>query len=103
MESSPEAQRNRHPRLRNPWLCSLWTLSVAAVGITCLLSIMYAFVNRDVGADGCDVPVMSPIYIKMVGFDAEHTRFASKYNLFLYREAGVDPYSHDDIGVCISN
>jgi hypothetical protein len=35
----------------------------------------------------------------MVGFDTEHTRFASKYNLFLYREEGVDPYNQENLGV----
>jgi GPI inositol-deacylase len=102
MEASLEVQRSRQSRLRDPWSCSVWTLSVAAVGIISLLSIVYAFVHRDVGAAGCDVPVMSPTYIKMVGFDAEHTRFASKYNLYLYREEGFDSYGQDDFGVCYS-
>lgn len=31
-----------------------------------------------------------PIYIKFSDFDTEHTRFASKYNLYLYREGGFD-------------
>lgn len=35
----------------------------------------------------------------MLGFDTEHTRFASKYNLYLYREEGVNPYSQENIGV----
>lgn len=42
---------------------------------------------------------MSPTFIRMLEFDTEHTRFASKYNLFLYREEGVDPYTQDNIGV----
>ena len=42
---------------------------------------------------------MSPTFIRMVGFDTEHTRFASKYNLYLYREEGVDPYNQENIGV----
>jgi hypothetical protein len=45
---------------------------------------------------------MSPTFIRMVGFDTEHTRFASKYNLYLYREEGVDPYNHENLGVCLS-
>ena len=31
-----------------------------------------------------------PIYIKFSDFDTEHTRFASKYSLYLYREGGFD-------------
>lgn len=45
---------------------------------------------------------MSPSFLHMVGFDTEHTRFASKYNLYLYREAGVDPYTHENLGVSSS-
>lgn len=43
--------------------------------------------------------MMSPTFIRMLEFDTEHTRFASKYNLFLYREEGVDPYTQDNIGL----
>lgn len=42
---------------------------------------------------------MSPTFLRMVGFDTEHTRFASKYNLYLYREEGVDPYNQENLGV----
>lgn len=42
---------------------------------------------------------MSPTYIKLSGFDTEHTRFATKYSLYLYREEGVDEYSKDNIGL----
>ena len=63
------------------------------------LAILHAFMHRPLGADGCVVPMMTPTYLRMVGFDAEHTRFASKYNLFLYREEGIDPYSKDNPGV----
>ncbi|KAL1964403.1 hypothetical protein VTN77DRAFT_6961 [Rasamsonia byssochlamydoides] len=98
-EGSPETLRSRQSRFRSPWSCSLLTLSVAVSGLVFLLFILHAFVHRPVGADGCDVPVMSPTYIRMVEFDAEHTRFASKYNLFLYREEGVDPYTQENIGL----
>lgn len=102
LEGSPETLRGRQSRFRSPWSCSLLTLSVALSGLGLLLFILHAFIHRPVGADGCDVPVMSPTYIRMVEFDAEHTRFASKYNLFLYREEGVDPYTQDNIGVCLA-
>lgn len=32
---------------------------------------------------------MNPRYIHLSEFDTEHTRFASKYSLYLYREGGV--------------
>ncbi|QGA19723.1 hypothetical protein EYB26_007415 [Talaromyces marneffei] len=99
-ESSPEtSQRVRHHRLRSPWSISILALSTALAGVFFLLYIAHSFVNRSVGADGCRVPMMSPTYLRMVGFDAEHTRFASKYNLYLYREEGVDHYSQENIGL----
>ena len=42
---------------------------------------------------------MSPTYIKLSGFDTEHTRFATKYSLYLYREEGVDEYTPENIGL----
>lgn len=33
---------------------------------------------------------MRPSYIHFSEFDTEHTRFASKYSLYLYREQGID-------------
>jgi glycosylphosphatidylinositol deacylase len=99
MEGSPEAPRSRYSRFRNPWSASLLAIGVTLFGVLSLLSILHGFANRSVGADGCAVPSMNPTYIRMLGFDAEHTRFASKYNLFLYREEGVDPYTQENIGV----
>ena len=64
-----------------------------------MLYTLQSFGARQVGSNGCGIPVMSPTFIRMLGFDTEHTRFASKYNLYLYREEGIDPYSHDDIGL----
>ncbi|EOO01479.1 putative gpi inositol-deacylase protein [Phaeoacremonium minimum UCRPA7] len=33
---------------------------------------------------------MRPSYVELKDFDTEHTRFASKYSLHLYREQGID-------------
>ncbi|KAM0325550.1 hypothetical protein ACHAQA_007537 [Verticillium albo-atrum] len=33
---------------------------------------------------------MRPSYVRLREFDTEHTRFASKYSLYLYREQGID-------------
>lgn len=33
---------------------------------------------------------MRPSYVHFSEFDTEHTRFATKYSLYLYREQGVD-------------
>lgn len=96
---SPEGRRARQFRQRSPWSCSILTAVTTFAAVAFLFSIVRSFTDRQVGGDGCGVPMMSPTFIKMLEFDTEHTRFASKYNLFLYREEGVDPYTQDNIGV----
>lgn len=97
--SSPEGRRARQSRQRSPWSISILTTITTIVAITFLAMIMRSFTERQAGHSGCGVPMMSPTFIRMLEFDTEHTRFASKYNLFLYREEGVDPYTQDNIGV----
>ncbi|KAJ5647508.1 hypothetical protein N7490_003880 [Penicillium lividum] len=96
---SPEGRRARQSRQRSPWSSSILTVCTTFVAVAFLLSILRSFTGRHTGGDGCGVPMMSPTFIRMVEFDTEHTRFASKYNLFLYREEGVDPYTQDNIGL----
>ncbi|CAG7942408.1 unnamed protein product [Penicillium olsonii] len=96
---SPDGRRARQSRLRSPWSCSILTALTTCVAVVVLISIVQSFVGRQVGGDGCGVPMMSPTFIRMLEFDTEHTRFASKYNLFVYREEGVDPYTQDNIGL----
>ena len=55
-----------------------------------LLAIVHAFMTRQLDPKGCDMCWSRPIYIKFADFDTEHTRFASKYSLYLLREGGVD-------------
>ena len=92
---------NRQFRLPSPWSCSLLIAFTTVLAVVFLLSIVYSFAARSAGSNGCGVPMMNPTFIRMVGFDTEHTRFASKYNLFLYREEGVDQYNQENIGVCL--
>nr|Q2USI0.2 RecName: Full=GPI inositol-deacylase [Aspergillus oryzae RIB40] len=100
IEASPDHQRRYRPsRLRSPWPCSILTAFTTLVASIFLFFILRSFALRQTGGDGCGVPVMSPTFIRMVGFDTEHTRFASKYNLYLYREGGVDPYSQENLGL----
>lgn len=102
MESSPEAhQRARSSRLRSPWTCSILTALTTLLASVFLFFILRSFSVRQTGGDGCGIPVMSPAFLPMEGFDTEHTRFASKYNLYLYREAGVDLYNRDNFGVSV--
>lgn len=97
--SSPDGRRARQSRQRSPWSISIITTITTIAAITFLATIMRSFTERQAGHSGCGVPMMSPTFIRMLEFDTEHTRFASKYNLFLYREEGVDPYTQDNIGL----
>ena len=80
----------RRSRARSPWACSLMTISLTALSALVLLFIVHAFLTRQLDPKGCDMCWSRPIYIKFSDFDTEHTRFASKYNLYLYREGGFD-------------
>ncbi|KAI5779242.1 PGAP1-like protein-domain-containing protein [Geopyxis carbonaria] len=85
-----EDTRKRRRIIRSTWACSLGTLVVTFTSAIALWAIMMSFRGRQCDAKGCITPRMSPVYLKANDFDTEHTRFASKYDLYLYREAGVD-------------
>ena len=80
----------RPARARRPWACSFLTSSVTALSAVVLLFIVHAFLTRQLDPKGCDMCWSRSIYIKFSDFDTEHTRFASKYNLYLHREVPFD-------------
>ncbi len=80
-------QRSRH---RSLWSCSPLTLVTTALSFIILLSIINSFVTRQLDPKGCRMSMMRPAFAKFSDFDTEHTRFASKYSLYLYREGGID-------------
>ena len=90
IDRMPEPRNWRRTRARSPWACSLLTISVTASSALVLLFIVHAFLTQQLDPKGCDMCWSRPIYIKFSDFDTEHTRFASKYNLYLYREGGFD-------------
>jgi len=90
IEKMLEPRGWRRTRLRSPWACSLPTLIATALAIALLVSIIHAFVTRQLDPKGCDMCWSRPIYIKFSDFDTEHTRFASKYHLYLHRDGGFD-------------
>lgn len=94
-DSIVERHGRRRSRLRSPWSCSLYTLAVALLGFTVLFAMLHSSVTRQLDTKGCDMCYMRPFFVKCADFDTEHTRFASKYSLHLYREGGID----DDVRV----
>lgn len=77
-------------RMRNPWKCSVLTLVTALLGFAALFLMAQSFLTRQVDTKGCEMAYMWPNYFKYDGFDTEHTRFATKYSLYLYREGGMN-------------
>ncbi|KAK3944793.1 GPI inositol-deacylase [Diplogelasinospora grovesii] len=80
----------RRPRLRGPWGIGLLTLVTSLLGIVLMVSVLNSSVTRQIDPKGCRMSYMRPSYARLNDFDTEHTRFASKYSLYLYREQGID-------------
>ncbi|KAF2771832.1 PGAP1-domain-containing protein [Teratosphaeria nubilosa] len=83
-------QRRQRARIRGPWSCSLLTLATSACAIILLATIVRSFLTLQLDPKGCAMSYMMPAFARFSDFDTEHTRFASKYSLYLYREGGVD-------------
>jgi GPI inositol-deacylase len=94
-----EASNDPRRRPKSTWSCSLWTSITTVLALFLLLSVVQSFLHRQVDPQGCAMSAMRPTYIKLSGFDSEHSRFASKYSLYLYREEGIDQYTEDDVGL----
>jgi hypothetical protein len=91
VDKMPDSRQNaRRPRLRSPWSCSPLTLGTTLLGMLSLASILHSFVSRQLDTKGCRMSYMRPSFAKLSDFDTEHTRFASKYSVYLYREGMVD-------------
>ncbi|KAI2619965.1 PGAP1-domain-containing protein [Hypoxylon sp. NC1633] len=82
--------KGQPPRSWSPWAMSFLTLLTSAVGIGLMLAVIYSSATLHCDPKGCRMSWMSPSYAKFNDFDTEHTRFASKYSLYLYREQGFD-------------
>lgn len=90
-DKMPESRQNvRRPRLRSPWSCSVLTLVTTSLATLCLVAIIHSFLSRQLDTKGCRMSYMRPSFAKLSDFDTEHTRFASKYSVYLYREGMVD-------------
>lgn len=80
----------RPGRRRSPWSASTLILLVTTIAAFLGFSIIHAFLTRQKDPDGCQMSYMRAGYAAFPDFDTEHTRFASKYSLYLYREGGID-------------
>jgi glycosylphosphatidylinositol deacylase len=72
------------------WTCTWSTMAATVLGLTLLLVMAQSFLTRQLDTKGCEMSYMRPSYVRMDNFDTEHTRFATKYSLYLYREGSID-------------
>jgi hypothetical protein len=89
-DSMVEGPSKRRPRLRDPWACSLFTVVTALLGFGVLFLMVHSFMTRQLDTKGCEMCYMRPGFVPFTDFDTEHTLFASKYSLYLYREGVID-------------
>lgn len=87
------ARHRSHGRRFGAWSISFFALVIGALGLLLLAGIVHSVLTRQQDAKGCRMSYMRPSYIHFREFDTEHTRFASKYSLHLYREQGLDDES----------
>lgn len=83
---SPDPTPDKPRTRRGPWYTTILTLVVSMLGLALLALILYSLATRQLDPKGCRMSYMRPSYVKFNDFDTEHTRFATKYSLFLYRE-----------------
>jgi len=84
---------------RGPWRASLLTLLTTALSLAMVYVIVSSFFSRQLDPKGCRQCYMYPGYVRLADFDTEHTRLASKYSLWLYREG----QERDDVKVCATS
>jgi glycosylphosphatidylinositol deacylase len=91
VEKAPETgMLARRPSWKSPWAITLFALVASIVGIGFLVAVLHSSITRQIDPKGCRMSYMRPSYAKLDEFDTEHTRLASKYSLYLYREQGID-------------
>lgn len=97
IDSTPEDRMDtdktgawRQSRPRKPWWCFPLTVLTTILSVGILALTLRAFTTRQMDPKGCDMYYSRSVFIQFADFDTEHTRFASKYSLYLYREYGID-------------
>ncbi|GAO45923.1 PGAP1-domain-containing protein [Saitoella complicata NRRL Y-17804] len=87
---SNEPKKRPPPRGDTRWSMSLLLVILTLLSVCATAYIVDSFLRYQRDDKGCRMSWMSPSYARLTSFDTEHTRFASKYSLYLYREQGVD-------------
>jgi glycosylphosphatidylinositol deacylase len=66
--------------------CSLTLVALAVVSLCLLGTAVHSSFNHQVDAKGCTMTYMQPTYYKLLGFDTNYTKYATKYGLLFYRD-----------------
>ena len=91
LHRSPSKPNLRDGRVRiRPRGCALISIILACLSVAFLGLVAHSFLNLQRDPKGCRMSFMYPSYAKLSDFDTEHTRFATKYSLYLYREQKMD-------------
>ncbi|SGZ55869.1 CIC11C00000003596 [Sungouiella intermedia] len=72
---------------------------VAFLGLLLVYFTAYDYLltpNEGADAGSCRVVSMYPSFARIRSFDQSHTKFASKFSLYLYREQGKDPIPKEE-------
>ncbi|KAL8693742.1 MAG: hypothetical protein Q9218_001487 [Villophora microphyllina] len=89
-DKMPNVRLRRRLGMRSPWSCSLLTVTATLLSILLMLFTLHSFMTRQLDSKGCDMYYTRSVFFNFADFDTEHTRFATKYSLHLYREIGFD-------------
>lgn len=71
----------------------VFALAVVGIVLTCLLLLAAFDSPTKVSPQGCRMSYMWPSYILQAGLDGTWSKLASRYSLWLYREADLEPES----------
>lgn len=87
-------------RLRNPWSFSVLAFLILSAAVALMLTVWRSFTTRQLDPKGGSMSYMASAFVRFPEFDTEHTSFATKYNLYLYREMGLDEDPRVKIANC---
>jgi hypothetical protein len=80
----------RRAQLRSPWSFSVLMFLILFAAVAFMLTVWRSFTTRQLDTKGGSMSYMASAFVRFPDFDTEHTPFATKYNLYLYREMGLD-------------
>lgn len=88
---------NLYPRLRKYKLI-LYTITCIILLLLSISAYLYTIPLYTEDQKRCDMVWMWPSYARLTAFDETHSKFSSKYGLYLYREQGKDrqPNENED-------